>query len=427
MTLTAPESATDALVRGLRLCVHLAFGGLLGFGMVTLILRGDLAILGGWGPMALAAVLAAVYVAGTAVERTRAMRAGYGQRPDIPASWWVSWLVAVLLIWGLLVLREPAFAYCAFPLFFVILHLVRPLWAGLLAVLGLLLWLIYAFWRMGQFGAGAVVGPTVGAGFSVVVFIIYEALVRDSLQQRRALAELAATRDELAVAQHAAGVTAERERFSAEIHDTLAQGLNAIVLTARAGLAARPGGSARPQDEDPAGAPRAALEQILGLASANLAEARDMVRGSRDSHAGPQTNQLAQEIHAAVERVGVEDLDVTIRDERLQSALSAPLPPAVHRLMVLAASSLTANVVRHAKARRAVLTVDLLPVEDGPGTLSLDVVDDGQGFSPTSTPPGFGLSSLQERAERLGGTLVIESAPGEGTAVNLTVPLKEKP
>lgn len=410
---TTPDSATDLLVRGLRVGVHVAFAVLLGFALVRHLVVAHGGPAGRWTVVAVSAVLAAVYVAGTAVERRLAVRAGYGARPAIPARHWVAWLTAVVLLWAVLVLHDAGFAYCAFPLFFVVLHLVRPLGAGVLGIAGLLALLVAAFGASGQLASGAVVGPTIGAGFAVVVFIVYEALVRDSLEQRRALAELEAARSELAAAHHAAGVAAERERFSGEIHDTLAQGLNAIVLTARAGLA----------DEEASGAGSAsaqgaALERILELASANLAEARDIVRGSAALGPRAQDDSLEHALRAAIERVGVGRLDLLIRDERPREA-AVPLDPAVRRLVVLAASSLAANVVRHAEAKRAVITLS----SPSAGVLAMDVVDDGRGFTPSAVVPGFGLSSLKDRVERLGGALVVESEPGEGTAVNVRIPV----
>lgn len=410
MMKTTPDSATDLLVRGLRLGVHIAFGALLAVGLVKTALDGQL------GPVTLllAAALAAVYVSGTAFERRLALRAGYGRRPEISPGLWGPWLAAVLLLWALLVLRQPEFAYCAFPLFFVILHLLRPLWLGALGLVAVLAVLVFSFVSSGTTGAGAVIGPVIGAAFSVMVFIVYEALVRDSLEQRRALAELEAARSELAVAHHAAGVAAERDRFSAEIHDTLAQGLNAIVLTARAGLAAD-------------AQPRQSLETILELASANLAEARDIVRGSAAIAPAGRDADLMPEITAALERIGItlgepagqDGVVVDLRDERSPQARSASLTPAARRLVVLAASSLVSNVLRHAGAQRAVVTLEAPDASQ----LTVDVVDDGAGFTPSRAAEGFGLSSLRERAERLGGRLLVESAPGDGTAVSLQIPL----
>src|SRR5690606_42126924 len=98
-----------------------------------------------------------------------------------------------------------------------------------------------------------------------------------------------------------------------------------------------------------------------------------------------------------------------------------------------AAQSLLATVQRHAEAQRCELTLAWWP-----DRVSLDVVDDGRGFDPAAVgtpaaPPGAdgtgggeGLRLLRSRLERAGGTVAIDSTPGEGTAVGLTLPLRPK-
>ncbi len=73
-----------------------------------------------------------------------------------------------------------------------------------------------------------------------------------------------------------------------------------------------------------------------------------------------------------------------------------------------------ANVRQHALATRVVVSLSYAPDE-----LLVDVVDDGSGFDPAATPQsadagGFGLRAMRERLAALGGTLGVESAPGEG-------------
>ncbi|MBI4611675.1 MAG: HAMP domain-containing protein [Candidatus Rokubacteria bacterium] len=76
------------------------------------------------------------------------------------------------------------------------------------------------------------------------------------------------------------------------------------------------------------------------------------------------------------------------------------------------------NVVKHARASRVALTM-----ERGSGILFLTVKDDGVGFEPEQHDGGGrGLRNMGERARRLGGSLSIESAPGQGTRITLEVP-----
>ena len=82
------------------------------------------------------------------------------------------------------------------------------------------------------------------------------------------------------------------------------------------------------------------------------------------------------------------------------------------------------NVVKHAHATKARVTVTYEPDE-----VRVDVVDNGQGFDVEAVenrPAGLGhigLSAMSRRAEELGGDVVIESTPGTGTAVSVSVPL----
>ncbi|HEX2505249.1 MAG TPA: ATP-binding protein, partial [Gaiellaceae bacterium] len=76
-----------------------------------------------------------------------------------------------------------------------------------------------------------------------------------------------------------------------------------------------------------------------------------------------------------------------------------------------------ANAGRHGGAAR--VSIELA---NGNG-LRLRIIDDGAGFVPGLTRPGgFGLVSMRERAEALGGSLILESEPGEGTTVEVLVP-----
>jgi signal transduction histidine kinase len=97
---------------------------------------------------------------------------------------------------------------------------------------------------------------------------------------------------------------------------------------------------------------------------------------------------------------------------------AAPLPPAVEVALFRAAQESLTNVARHASAGRVGVTLSYLD-----DTVLLDVRDDGSGFSPGATAPAFGLITMRERLEGVGGRLVVESTPGEGTAISASVQL----
>jgi signal transduction histidine kinase len=101
------------------------------------------------------------------------------------------------------------------------------------------------------------------------------------------------------------------------------------------------------------------------------------------------------------------DVTVTISDQ-----LPAAVEVAAYRIVTEAVT----NVVRHAAARRCRVSI-----RASGRALAVEVADDGQGIDPGITPSGHGLSTMHERAEELGGTLVVESA--DGTIVRASIPI----
>ena len=79
-------------------------------------------------------------------------------------------------------------------------------------------------------------------------------------------------------------------------------------------------------------------------------------------------------------------------------------------------------MTRHAGAARGAVTLSYMD-----GEAALDVRDDGAGFAPEADGPGpdggLGLRGMRERVETLGGRLAVESAPGRGTTIAVTVPV----
>ena len=78
------------------------------------------------------------------------------------------------------------------------------------------------------------------------------------------------------------------------------------------------------------------------------------------------------------------------------------------------------NCVKHAGATH--VRVRIGSPADNPAMLVLEVADDGLGFDPATTAPGLGLVSMRERAERLGGQLVVTGGGDGGTVVRLVAP-----
>jgi two-component system NarL family sensor kinase len=97
-----------------------------------------------------------------------------------------------------------------------------------------------------------------------------------------------------------------------------------------------------------------------------------------------------------------------------------PLPVRIEAGLYRIAQEALTNVVRHAEARRLTIALTVLPEQ-----ATLTIEDDGRGFEPAQIPKGrFGLIGLNERARLLGGHLKVQSSPGKGARLKVTVPLE---
>jgi signal transduction histidine kinase len=152
----------------------------------------------------------------------------------------------------------------------------------------------------------------------------------------------------------------------------------------------------------------------------------DLARPGDDDHA------LAYQLHPSVlDDLGLsEALKVECeqfsRRESIRAQLTtfeAPseVPPDVSVCLFRIAQEALRNAARHSHASRVSLAVTA-----SNGSVRMTVSDDGVGFVPAQRRArSLGHASMRERARLLGGTLEIESAPGSGTTVNVSVPLKE--
>lgn len=386
-----PRSLTPAL-RVLRVCLHLLLAGLLAQAALRAVYGHTSARPG--AVVAVAVLTAAVYGAGSVLRTVRESQAAAAV-----------WLGALCAAWLALLVLTPDGLWVAFPLYFLQLHLLPVRWA-LPAVAVTAGAAIVAYVGHGApLNPGVFVGPLLGAAVAVATVLGYQALYRESERRRRLIEELISTREELAAAERHAGTLAERERLAREIHDTLAQGLSSIQLLLRAAE------RALPRDSAAAGH----IEQARRAAQDNLAEARRFVRAL----APPDLEQPGS-LEAALRRLCERTAGPRARFSLTGTPVPLPTPYEVALLRI--AQSALANTVLHAEAERAEITLTFME-----GSVTLDVVDDGRGFDPERCEPspdgGFGLPAMRARAESLGGTFAVESAPGQGTAVAVGLPL----
>jgi signal transduction histidine kinase len=196
-------------------------------------------------------------------------------------------------------------------------------------------------------------------------------------------------------------VLEERNRIARDIHDTLAQGFGAILMQLQA--AQRGGVSALPQ-----GAARS-LETAIDLARTHLIEARRSVAALRPHSAA------REDVPTALGRM--VDLAQRTGDVPIELAIDE-LPPfdaGVEPEIIGIAQEALTNAVRHARARKIVVRAGAVR---GVG-FRLSIADDGRGISGDRGATGFGMISMQERADRIGASLTLVTAARSGTEVVL--------
>jgi signal transduction histidine kinase len=151
---------------------------------------------------------------------------------------------------------------------------------------------------------------------------------------------------------------------------------------------------------------------VLRLADAGMAELRALIFELRPEALEQEGLVAALEKQAAAMRarygIAVEaDLPAAVE-------ASQPVQEALYRI----AQEALHNIVKHARASRVTVAVG----REG-GAVTLRIGDDGVGFDPTGSFPGhLGLRSMAERAEKLGGSFAIESAPGAGSTIRVAIP-----
>jgi len=200
---------------------------------------------------------------------------------------------------------------------------------------------------------------------------------------------------------------AERERIAQDLHDTLLQGFQGLMLRFQTVLhLTTPGTPAH-----------TAIEEALERADDVLLYGRERVRGLRED---AEPKSIAETLRDCAGRVVGDALAWEIREDGAEKLVGAPVAEEIE----LAVGEALANAVKHARA-----TIVKVEIHHSRDRLSIRVFDDGIGLPRDVRAAGgreghFGLTGMRERMDRLGGSFAIANAAGQGTSIRLTLPGK---
>jgi signal transduction histidine kinase len=199
---------------------------------------------------------------------------------------------------------------------------------------------------------------------------------------------------------------AERERIARDLHDTLLQGFQGLILRFHDAMMAIP-------EPEPA---RQLMETALDRADEVMAEGRDRVVSLHPSF--EKFGDLAQSLARAGDEItSGSEVSVSVTTEGQVQTLD---PMALDEIYCIGREAMV-NAFRHAQGRNIEVEVDYASWE-----LRLRIRDDGRGIDPkilqAGRPGHIGLASMRERADRVGGQLEIISGLGAGTEIELRVP-----
>jgi signal transduction histidine kinase len=218
------------------------------------------------------------------------------------------------------------------------------------------------------------------------------------------MAAIAVGTARLREAEQQYAIVAERDRIARELHDSLAQVLGVIHLRLR---------SLEPEVRDvPGNGVATEIGDLAEIADEAYKDVREAILGLRESitTAGGLEGALGEYLRKYSRQTGIR---TSLHCDG--AARRALTPRSEVQLLRVVQEALT-NVRKHAGARHAAVSLN---VDDGAVTLA--VMDDGVGFDPgrleEALDHGFGMASMRERVEQIGGTLAVHTAPGMGTRV----------
>ena len=243
-------------------------------------------------------------------------------------------------------------------------------------------------------------------GLLIILTIIgafISSIIIQSTDRQRLIDELTRSRADLMRVEREAGRLTERQRLARDIHDTLAQHFTSIIIHLSAAKHSNPESV---QSE---------VQQAEDAAREGLEEIRRIVRDMQ-----PEQMERASLVEAVEELAARWSAENSVQVKMNVTGTPRSLTSSAETALLRISQEAMHNIHKHAQAKNVNITFSFM--ED---MFVMDIVDDGLGFDPSKTSNGFGLKTMRDRIEELGGILTMESERGAGTAIAVSLPIME--
>lgn len=225
--------------------------------------------------------------------------------------------------------------------------------------------------------------------------------------QVRSLQKMAEEKSEYAKSAHKAATIEERQRLARDLHDAVSQQLFALTMMSQA--------TVRIFDQDPVKA-KEQLEEISSMALQAQTEMRALLLHLRPVHLSGEP--LDKGIHHLIEELKEKcQIQFDVQIEEI-GELSEGVEEHLFRIVQESLS----NILRHAEASQVRLRLKSVNEE-----LFLHIGDNGKGFDlDADKKASYGLKTMRERTEEIGGTFTIRSKTEEGTYIDIRIPIQRE-
>ena len=239
---------------------------------------------------------------------------------------------------------------------------------------------------------------------STIIGAFISSIIVQSTDRQRLIDDLTQSRANLMKVEREAGRLTERQRLARDIHDTLAQHFTSIIMHLSAAKHSNPE------------AVQSEVQQAEDAARDGLNEIRRIVWDMQ-----PEQIEKASLIEAVEELAARWSAENRVLVKMNVTGTPRSFTSFAETALLRISQEAMHNIHKHAQAKNVNITFSFM--ED---MFVMDIADDGLGFEPSNIKNGFGMKTMRDRAEELSGTLTIESERGAGTAIAVSIPMKEE-